>query len=363
MTPVNENQALRILVLNPGSTSTKVAYFENEECLWQDQVLYTIDQIASCRDYLDQVEFRQNDLETLIREHDLDVSNLSAIASRGGPFKPLESGTYLVDESVIKDVRNKNVQIDHVSNTGVLIAYDMGHRYGIPAYFVDPISVDEFEPEARISGFPGIDRKSLVHALNIKAVSRKAATELNRNYDALNFVVAHLGGGISICAIKHGRIIDVNNAVEEGPFSPERSGTVPASSLARLCFNGQLPYETVKKRIVGKGGLNGLLGISDLREIENKIRQGDRHAELVVNAMAYQIFKEIGAMAAVLKGRVDGIILTGGVAHAQRVVERIKEHVDFLGRIFVYPGEMEMEALASGVTRVLKGEEKVKSYT
>ena len=354
---------LKILVINPGSTSTKVAYFEDETRVWQEDIFYSQDQLAAFDSYLDQVELRKNDIVELVKNHNLELAKLSAIAARGGPFKPLISGTYTIDEKLIHDIKNKQVRADHISNIAALIAYELGKVYQLPAFFTDPVSVDEFEPVARISGFAGIERQSLLHALNIKAVARIAATDLKQSLDSLNLIVCHLGGGISICAMKQGRMIDVNNANEEGPFSPERAGTIPASSLAKFCFTQNKSYEEIKRMIVGQGGLNALLGTSDLREVEAQIYAGDDRAEHVLRAMAYQIAKEIGAMSTVLLGKVDGIVMTGGVARCQMLIDWVEERTKFIAPILLYPGEREMEALSAGVRRVLTGEEEAKTYT
>ena len=353
---------LKILVINPGSTSTKVAYFEDEIRLWHEDIFYTQEQLAKFDSYLDQADLRKKDIEDLVKNHNLEFAKLTAIAARGGPFKPLASGTYAIDEELISDIRNRKVRADHISNVAALIAYELGKEHQLPAYFTDPVSVDEFDPVARISGFAGIERQSLLHALNIKAVARIAAADLKQSLDDLNLIVCHLGGGISICAMKQGQMVDVNNANEEGPFSPERAGTIPASSLAKYCFTQNKSYEEIKRMIVGKGGLAGLLGTSDLREVEAQIYAGDDRAEHVLRAMAYQIAKEIGAMSTVLLGKVDGIVMTGGVARCQLLIDWVEERTKFIAPILHYPGEREMEALAAGVRRVLTGEEEAKKY-
>ena len=305
---------------------------------------------------------RRKDVEGIIRERNLDLQSLSAVVGRGGPFKPLESGTYKVSDKLLYDVKIGNVQADHISNIGVLLAHEIAEKAGVFAFFVDPVSVDEFEPVARISGIPELERKSLLHALNVKATAYKAAKDLGRSLSELNLIVAHLGGGISICPIRKGRIVDVNNANEGGPFSPERAGSLPVSSLVKLCYSEKFTYPEMKRRIVGNGGLVAYLGTNDIREVEKRIAEGDAKAKLIYQAMAYQIAKEIGSMAAVLNGEIDAILLTGGAAHSSMLTGWIKEKVSFLGPIYVYPGENEMEALAMGVLRVLKGEEQLKEY-
>ena len=352
----------RILVINPGSTSTKVALYEEEKSLWSETVSYKKEELLHFEHILDQFAMRRKDVEKIIQEKNLNIKSLSAVVGRGGPFKPLESGTYRVSEKLLIDVKSGNVQAEHISNIGVLLAYEIAKEAGVSAFFVDPVSVDEFEPVARISGIPELERKSLLHTLNVKATAHKAAKNLGKPLSELNLIVAHLGGGISICPIRKGRIIDVNNANEGGPFSPERAGSLPVSSLAKLCYSGRFTYPEMKKRLVGNGGLVAYLGTNDIREVEKRIAEGDEKAKLIYQAMAYQIAKEIGSMATVLNGEIDAILLTGGAAHSCMLTGWIKQKVFFLGPIYVYPGENEMESLAMGVLRVLRGEEQVKEY-
>lgn len=351
-----------IFVINPGSTSTKLALFENESPVWQSNIPYLHDRLAPFKSAMEQLEMRRSDIIKVLEEKNTDVRSLSAVVSRGGPFKPLESGTFRIHPQLLSDIQAGRIQAEHISNIGVFLADRFVRNTDVPAFFVDPVSVDEFESVARLSGMPEIERRSLVHALNIRAVARKAADRLGRSFSDLNFVIAHLGGGISICPLKRGRIVDANNAVEEGPFSPERSGALPASSLVALCYSGKFTVAEMKKKIVGLGGLIAYLGTNDARIVERRIAEGDSRAELVYRAMAYQISKEIGAMAAVLSGEIDGVVLTGGLAHSKLLTEWINERVSFFGPVFIFPGEIEMEALALGVLRVLRGEEKSKSY-
>lgn len=359
---MSRRRIFRILAINPGSTSTKVALFENETVRWSEILSYTKDRLAQFDRVIDQLEIRRDDIRDLLSEKKVTPSDLSAVVGRGGPFKPLESGTYRIEESVVNDVKAGRVQADHISNIGVLLAYEIAKEAGIPSFFVDPVSVDEFEDVARISGLPDLERKSLLHALNVKATAHQAAADSGEHLSAMNFIVAHLGGGISVCPIRKGRIVDVNNANEEGPFSPERAGGLPSSSLVKLCYSGTYDYNGMKKRLVGGGGLVAHLGTSDLVEIEERIRNGDERAALIMEAMAYQIAKEIGAMATVLEGKIDAILLTGGMAYADRIIESIKKKVSFLAPVRVYPGENEMRSLTLGTLRVLKGEEVSKTY-
>ncbi|HDQ43911.1 MAG TPA: butyrate kinase [bacterium] len=352
----------RILVINPGSTSTKLALFKGAVPLWSETVSCTKKRLVACPTLLEQLPMRRADVRAVLRKREVNIRELDAVAARGGPFKPLKSGTYRITGALIQDIQNGNVQSDHASNLAALIGYEIAETAGISAFFVDPVSVDEMEPLARYSGLPEIPRRSLVHALNVKAVARKAAAAMNASIRDLNFIVAHLGGGISIAPLRKGRIVDVNNAIEEGPFSPERAGTLPASSLVRLCFGGRVDYRLMQRRIVGQAGLVAYLGTKNLNTIEARISEGDRQAEEVLQAMAYQIAKEIGAMAAVLSGRVDAVVLTGGCAHSDRLCGWIRERVSFIAPVRIFPGEFEMEALAEGVTRVLEGEEEAKVY-
>jgi butyrate kinase len=352
----------RILVINPGSTTTKLALFENETSLWSDTVNYSTTQNPFPLRILEQFDKRLKDVKRTLISKMVDVSEVSAIAVRGGPFKALESGTYRIDDAVLHDVHGGRVQAEHASNLGVLLGAELARPEGKPAFFVDPISVDEFDPVARISGIPELERKSLVHALNIKATARLLAVKLGKEFMQMNMIGAHLGGGISICAIRKGRIVDVNNAVEAGPFSPERSGSLPVSSLVRLCYSGRFSQEQMKRKVVGQGGMVAHLGTHDAREVENRIASGDQNAEIVYQAMAYQIAKEVGAMAAVLSGEVDSVFLTGGLAHSALLVDWIRGRISFIAPVYVFPGEREMEALASGVLRVLRGEETAKTY-
>jgi butyrate kinase len=352
----------RILVVNPGSTTTKVALFDDENSVWTETIEYSSENLSSFMKPTDQMDLRFRDLDALLRRRGVDIRSVSAVSSRGGPFKPLEGGTYRVTPTVVGDVLQGRVQFNHASLLGVCLADRLVQGTEIPAFFVDPVSVDEMEPHARLTGMPELERKSLVHALNIKAAGRKVAVQLRKDLSQLRIVVAHLGGGISICALRDGYIIDVNNAVEEGPFSPERSGTLPVHALAELCFSGRFTHAEVRKKITGGGGLTAYLGTSDAVEIEKRISAGDARAERVYRAMAYQIAKEIGAMATVLKCMLDGVVLTGGLARSQLLTGWIQERVGILGSFFILPGEFEMEALAQGALRVLRNEERLKSY-
>lgn len=349
------------LVINPGSTSTKVAVFKQTELLHEKNLTHTAEEVGKYNKISDQYDFRKDAILGWLKEVGVGVDHLAAVIGRGGLLKSMPSGTYKVTDTMINDLII-GIQGEHASNLGGIIAKAIGDIENIPSFIADPVAVDEFSELARVSGMPELPRKSLVHALNIKAVARRAAHDMGSDLSKLNFVVAHLGGGISISPVEKGKIIDANNANEGGPFSPERAGEVPVGSLMELCYSGKYNQNEMKKMIVGKAGLVGYLGTNDAREVLARINEGDAYAGLIFDAMAYQIAKEIGAMATVLKGKVDGIIITGGIAHSKLLCQLIEKRVSFIAPVKIYPGEDEMLALAEGANRVLKGEEKAKIY-
>ncbi len=352
----------RILVINPGSTSTKIAVFEGEKEVFSKTLRHSAEELKPFKKIIDQYEFRKNAILKALEEAGFKLSDFSAIAARGGLIHPVPSGTYLVNEDMVKDLEEGRYG-EHASNLGAVIAKDIANRIGRNAYIVDPVVVDEMEEIARISGLKGIKRKPLWHALNQKAVARRAAKDLGKKYEDTNLVVIHLGGGISVAAHKKGRVVDVNNALNgDGPFAPERAGGLPTVSLAKLCYSGKYTFEEMKKKLAGKGGLVSHLDTNSAIEVEKMIKEGDSHAKLIYEAMAYQIAKTAGEMATVLEGKIDAVVLTGGLAHSDMLVGWIKERVNFIAPVKVYPGEDEMKALAEGVLRVLRGEEKEKSY-
>jgi butyrate kinase len=353
---------LRVLALNPGSTSTEVALFVDDTVEFRASIEYTRQQLASFSSPIDQYTMRMDGIREILRKEGVGRSQLSAVVARGGLLKPMESGTYRVTLEMVEDVRAGKVMSPHISNIGPVIAYDIAHSSAAPAFIADPVSVDEFEPLARISGMPEIGRKALQHTLNIKAVTMKAARTLGKTPGDSNFIVAHLGGGISVCPVRAGKIIDANNANEEGPFSPERTGGLPSFSLAEVCFSGRFERDEILRRMVGQGGLVAYLGTNKITEVERRIEEGDEEASLVYEAMAYQIAKEIGGMATVLSGKVDRIILTGGCAHSDLLTRWIEERVSFIAPVSIYPGNDELTALAAAAFRVLRGEEKEKAY-
>lgn len=349
----------KILVINPGSTSTKIAVYEDEKCIFSQKVEHSVQDLDSHQNLMDQLQFRRKNVVECLENSGFQRSDFSAIAARGGILPPLESGTYLVTEKMVHYLKHLS-PVKHVSNLAAVIAYELADGK-IPVYITDPVSVDEMIPQARLSGIPEIERKSLLHALNIKAVCRKVASEFNKAYEELNFVAVHLGGGISVAAIEKGKIIDVNNANDEGPFSPERTGELPVGDVVRMCFSGKYTKDELKKKFIGKGGLIAYLGTNDLREALS-IAKVDKKADLIVQAMAYQIAKEIGGMCAVLRGKVDAIVLTGGMSHSNDFIDRIRGYIYRFAPIFVVPGEFEMEALALGTLRVLRGQDIPKSW-
>lgn len=352
-----------ILVINPGSTSTKVAVFRDKEPVFTETLRHSTEELSKYKRIIDQFEFRTQAILDMLKEKGISLSQIDAIVGRGGLLKPIESGTYIVNEKMLEDLK-KAERGEHASNLGAIIAYTLAKEHNIPAYIVDPVVVDELEDVARITGLPEIEKQSIFHALNQKAIARRLASDLGKRYDEVNLIIAHLGGGISVGAHRKGRVIDVNDALNgEGPFSPERAGGLPVLDLVKLCYSGKYTFEEMKKKLIGKGGIVAHLGTNDVREVYKMIENGDKNAELILDAMAYQTAKEIGAMAVVLKGKVDAIGITGGIAHNGDFVRRIRERVEFIAPVYVYPGEDEMLALAEGAYRVLTGEENPKTYS
>jgi butyrate kinase len=352
----------RILTINPGSISTKIGVFDHEISIFEKIIRHEAEKINSFANIIDQYQFRKNAILETLDNEGINLSKLSAVCGRGGLLRPIEGGTYAVNDLMLKDLKSGYAG-QHASNLGGIIAYEIASGLNIPAYIVDPVVVDELAPIARISGFSLIERKSIFHALNQKAVARRVAKELGREYSELNLIVAHMGGGITVGAHQQGRVVDVNNGLHgDGPFSPERAGTVPAGDLIALCFSGEHYREEIMKRLVGHGGLVGYLGTNDAIEVNNRIAAGDKKAELILDAMAYQVAKEIGSCSTVLSGRVDAIVLTGVLAYGTGFVKRISDRINWIADVIVHPGEDELQALAEGALRVLRGEEEVKIY-
>lgn len=355
---------MKILVINPGSTSTKVAIFDDEQSISSKTLRHSREDLASFAKLTDQFEFRAKIIGDFIKESGIHPSELSAVVGRGGLLDPIPGGTYKITEDML-DVLRSAKNGEHESNLGALIAYEFTKEYGIPSFIVDPVVVDELEPLARYTGHPMFKRRSIFHALNQKATARNAAAELGKKYEEINLIVVHMGGGISIAAHRKGKVVNVNNALDgDGPFTPERSGTLPLSQLIDLCFSGKYTLAQMKKKIKGVGGMIDHLGTNDAITVQKMIKDGDKYAELVYKSMAYQIAKWIGRMAAVLKGDVDAIVLTGGLAYDSGfMVKWLNEYVSFLAPVLVFPGGDEERALAMGALRVLRGAEEPKIYS
>jgi len=357
-----EHQKFRILSINPGSTSTKIGIFDNEREVLEETIRHDRKTIGSFDSINDQYKFRKEMILKTLDQSGINLSKLSAVVGRGGLLRPIKGGTYKVNEQMLEDLR-QGYSGQHASNLGGIIANEIAEQLNIEAYIVDPVVVDELDPVAKISGFADFERKSIFHALNQKAVARKVSVELGKPYEELNLIVVHMGGGVTVGAHKGGKVIDVNNGLHgEGPFSPERAGTIPAGDLVSMCFSGEYYPDEIMKKIVGQGGLVGYLGTNDAVEVESRISKGDEQAELVYEAMAYQIAKEIGSNATVLAGEVDAIVLTGGLAYGKEFVQKIISRVKWISKVIVEPGENEMQALSEGALRVLRGEEQAKEY-
>ncbi len=352
-----------ILTINPGSTSTKIAVYNEEQEIFKKSIQHSAEETGKFKAIIEQYEFRKNLILEALNNAGINAKDIKVIMARGGMLKPIASGVYAVNDAMIRDLRI-GVQGQHASNLGGIIASELAKTIpGSKAYIADPVIVDELDDLARISGHPEFQRVSIFHALNQKAIARMHAEKSQKRYEDMNLIVAHMGGGISVGAHKAGKVIDVNQALDgDGPFSPERSGTVPVGALARLCFSGKYTLQEVLSMITGKGGYTAYLGTNNALEVEKRCAQGDEKAILIRNAMIYQIAKEIGAMSTVLKGKVDGILLTGGIAYNTSFIEALTERIAHLGPVFTYPGENELEALAMNGLRVLRRAEEIKEY-
>jgi len=346
-----------ILAINPGSTSTKIAVFHKTKEVFLKNIKHSTENLAGFEKITDQYAFRKQIILDELENASFDVKNIKVIVGRGGVIKPIPSGVYEVSERMMEDLK-VGVLGQHASNLGGLIANDIAKTVpGARAYIADPVVVDELSDLARVSGHPEFERISIFHALNQKAIARQHAKSVSNKYEALNLIVAHLGGGISVGAHYKGRVIDVNQALDgEGPFSPERSGTLPVGSLVTMCFSGKYTEKEIRTMITGKGGLVAYLGTNDAYEVEKRAKAGDKKAALIQAAMAYQVAKEIGAMSTVLHGEVDSILLTGGIAYGKPFVEAVSERIRHIGPVYVYPGEDEMRALAMNGLMVFNGE-------
>ncbi len=354
--------SIKSLIINPGSTSTKIGVFEDETLLFEETLRHTTEEIAQYAMIVDQKDFRKKIIIDLLASKNFDMKSLNMVVGRGGMLKPIPGGTYAVTDDLLEDLKIGK-QGQHASNLGGILAREIGDELGIPSYIVDPVVVDELAPVARYSGHPELPRTSVFHALNQKAVAKRYAKEIGKPYDSLRLIVVHMGGGVSVGAHIGGKVVDVFNALDgDGAFSPERAGAVPVGALVRLCFSGKYNQAQVTKMLTGNGGLNAYLGTNDMREVTRRVNEGDKEAAAVKEAFIYQVCKDIGSMACVLEGKVDRIIVTGGIAYGKEVVEAMEKMCGWIAPFTVYPGEDELLALVQGGLRVLNGEEKVMEY-
>ena len=353
---------MKMLVINPGSTSTKVSMFEDETELWCETQRYDSETIKKFPHIMDQEVFRYEEIEKTLLAKEINIACFDAFVARGGLLRPIESGTYEISPVMIEELVGCKWG-EHASNLAAPIAMRFARMHGKPAFVVDPVVVDELADVARVSGLPALPRKSIFHALNQKAVARFAAAGRGGRVEDYNFIVCHMGGGVSVGAHEKGRVVEVNNALGgEGPMSPERAGSVPAAQLVDLCFSGECTRSEIKKMLIGNGGFVAHVGTNDFQEIEDRARRGDKEAKLIIDAFCYQLGKAIGACAVALEGHIDGILLTGGLAYSENLCARVAEKVSWIAPVEIYPGEGEMSALALGALRVLRGEESAKRY-
>ena len=348
-----------ILTINPGSTSTKIALFKDNELEFEQVLRHPAEELNQFSKLIDQYEYRKEKIINFLEEKNITLKDLDAISCRGGLIGPIPSGTYTINDSLFTRL---STDVVHASNLAGIIGYNLSKELDIPSYITDPVTVDEMAPIAKVTGIPGIERKSKFHALNQTAIARRAAKQLNRKYDESNFIVIHIGGGISIGAHEKGKVIDVNNVIDgDGPMAPTRAGSIPVEAIIDLCFSGKYTRTELKEYVSQRAGLTDYLGTSDVRDVQEMMEQGNEQAKMLYEAMAYQICKNVGAMATVLKGKIDAIVVTGGVAYSKQFIRLLKERIDFLGEVIVIPGEEEMLALAEGALRVLTGEEEAKT--
>lgn len=351
----------KILVMNPGGSSTKIAVFEDQKEVYKENISHSGEELKLYKSVMDQLEFRKNLILDKLKENGHPLYTFDAAVGRGGLMRPIPGGTYRVNDQMAADMKNA-VCGEHASNLGSVLAKELGDEAGIPSFVVDPVAVDEFDERSRITGIKDLTYSSWLHSLNHKAVARKAAEKLGRKYEDCNFIIAHLGSGISIVPHKHGKMVDGSGGRTNGPFSSDRSGGLPAYALIELCYSGKYERKELVDKVSAFGGMYDYLGTKDLIEIEQRIQNGDEYAALIYDAFVYQVAKEICMYGATLEGKVDRIILTGGIAHSKKVAEEVTRQVGWLAPVEVEPGEMEMEALALGTLRVLNGEEEAKEY-
>lgn len=354
--------AYKILIINPGSTSTKIGVYEDETQVMEETLRHSTEEIAKYETIYAQKDFRKEVILNVLKEKNVDLNDIDVVVGRGGLLKPIPGGTYATTPELLEDLKIGK-QGQHASNLGGILAHEIAAEINVPSYIVDPVVVDELQDVARLSGHPLFPRISIFHALNQKAVAKRYAKEVGKAYEDLNLIVVHMGGGVSVGAHKKGRVVDVANALDgDGPFSPERSGGLPSGSLMKLCFSGEYTKGEVGKMINGNGGFNAYVGTNDMRDLLKMAENNDEKAQLVMDAFHYQLEKEIGAMAVVLGGKVDQIILTGGIAYSANTQNHMKNAVEWIAPVTIYPGEDELLALAQGALRVMNGEEEAKVY-
>ena len=354
--------SVKSLIINPGSTSTKIGVFEDENLLFEETLRHSTEEISQYASIVDQKDFRKKIITDLLEEKNFDLKDLNVVVGRGGMLKPIPGGTYAVTDDLLADLKIGK-QGQHASNLGGILAKEIGDSIGVPSFIVDPVVVDELMPIARYSGVPELPRTSVFHALNQKAVAKRYAKEIGKAYESLRLMVVHMGGGVSVGAHEYGKVVDVFNALDgDGAFSPERAGAVPSGALIKMCFSGKYTEKEVYSKVVGKGGFNAYLGTNDMREVVKRANEGDEKAAMARDAFLLQVAKDIGSMACVLNGKVDQIIVTGGIAYNEYVVDVLKERAGFIAPFTVYPGEDELLALAQGALRVLNGEEQAMQY-
>lgn len=352
----------KILIINPGSTSTKIGVYEDETQVMEETLRHSTEEIAQYATIYDQKDFRKKVILDVLAEKNVDLSSIDVVVGRGGLLKPIPGGTYATTPELLEDLKIGK-QGQHASNLGGILASEIASQIHVPSYIVDPVVVDELADVARLSGHPEMPRISIFHALNQKAVAKRYAKEVGKAYEDLNLIVVHMGGGVSVGAHKNGKVVDVANALDgDGPFSPERSGGLPSGALMKLCFSGKYTQAEVGKMINGNGGFNAYLGTNDMRDVVKMASEGNETAQNVMDAFHYQLCKEIGAMSVVLGGKVDQIILTGGIAYGEVTQKTMTEAVSFIAPVTIYPGEDELLALAQGALRVMNGEETAMEY-
>jgi butyrate kinase len=355
----------RILVINPGSTSTKIAVFEDEKLAYEETIRHSAHEFAGMKTVAEQYAARRDLILASLDRAGIELAGIDAVAARGGLLEPMEGGTYSVNAKMVRHLKRAR-RGEHASNLGGLIADSLSKRLKIPAFVTDPVAVDEMDEVARVSGLPEIQRQSLWHALNIRRVARIVARRIGKPLGRINLVVAHLGGGISVVPLRHGRCVDVNNAISGGPFSPERAGGLPTIEFMHWALAKTADHKTTEKDLfkilTGRAGVVAYLGTNDMKRVESQVRIGKKKPKLIWDAMVYQISKEIGAMSTALDGSVEAIVLTGGLGYSKKLVADVRRRVGFIARVIAFPGEDEFRALAEGALRVLEGEEKAKVY-